>query len=364
MCQIEKFLHALLNTTSFAVKSQTKRPYLYVAVVALFAACTPSKLETHYVVPEILTDESKLGERIATYEPHLRGKKIFIDPGHGGEDPGAISPNGVVEEKEANLAVSKFLQGFLERAGARVYMSRVGDETVGLEERAERANEIRADLFVSIHHNAASNRTANYTSTFYHAKEGAFEYEPSNRDVARYIQRDLAYAMRNSGGLGSFDGTYSDYWIYDGAGFSVLRNIDVPGVLVEASFISSDFEEPRLALEEFNRVEAWGIFLGIAKYYAAGFPTIEYLGAEPDDAGGAILLYKLADRTGVDPETIRVFVDGKRTTSFHYEPTTGVLRLPFLTMYFGEHVVRIIVANERGNHARPNRHEIEVEAVR
>ena len=171
------------------------------------------------------------------------------------------------------------LRDFLREAGVKVIMSRDKDITVDLKERSYMADRSGAELFISIHHNAPGrdgDRGINYTSTYYHAKETDYEYEPSERDIAKYIQRDLAYAMRNSGGLGSFDGTYSDYWIYPGAGFSVLRVTKIPSILVECGFFTNLHEERRLALDEFNRIQAWGIFRGIASYYSAGIPKIEF----------------------------------------------------------------------------------------
>ncbi len=82
-----------------------------------------------------------------------------------------------------------------------------------------------------------------YTSTYYHGFDTDYVYEPSERDIARYIQRDLSYAMRNAGGPGSFDGTYSDYAIYPGEGFAVLRNTVIPAVLVECGFHTNTHEE-------------------------------------------------------------------------------------------------------------------------
>ena len=126
----------------------------------------------------------------------MDGKVELIDPGY-----------------EASLSLKKYL----EEAGAKVIISRTKDTTIALADRSILANNSGAEIFVSIHHNAPGKTEddyTNYTSSYYHAKETDYEYEPCNHNIARYIERDLSYVMRNSGGLGSFDGTYSDYNIY------------------------------------------------------------------------------------------------------------------------------------------------------
>ena len=234
---------------------------------------------TYYEIPIEFKNPQKKKEFLNTYSKFLLGKKIFLDPGHGGEDRSSIGPQKLTVEADANLNVALALRDFLQEAGVEVVMSREIDKSVGLKERSYMADGSGAEIFISIHHNAPgsdSETWINYTSTYYHAKETDYEYEPSERDFAKYVQRDLAYAMRNSGGLGSFDGTYSDYWIYPGAGFSVLRVTKIPSILVECGFFTNPHEERRLATDEFNKIQAWGIFRGVARYYSAGIPQIEY----------------------------------------------------------------------------------------
>ena len=265
-----------------------KNILLFSFLIILFTACSTSeKIVTKYVsdciyyeIPTDLRDETQTEKSIEYYKPGLTGKKIFIDPGHGGSDRRNKSENGVVVEADVNLRVSLYLRDFLTRAGAVVIMSRDKDETVDLKYRSELANESGADLFISVHHNSpgkVGDNWTNYTSTFYHAKEGYYQYEPGEHDIAKFVQRDLAYAMRNPGGLGSFDGTYSDFWIYPGDGFSVLRKTEIPAILIECGFHSNRVEEIRLADEQFNKIQAWGIFKGLGKYFRLGSPTITLL---------------------------------------------------------------------------------------
>lgn len=291
--------------------------YLFAPVLFLVYGCS-SQSPLYYEVPRAFEDDQLMLEIIENYRPHLSGKTIFIDPGHGGEDRRGGGPLGSVEA-DVNLNVALSLRDFLELAGATVILSRTTDETVDLKYRSVLANESGANLFVSIHHNAPGregDNWTNYTSTYYHATKDDYEYEPVEHDVARYIQRDLAYAMRNPGGLGSFDGTYSDYWIYPGEGFSVLRRTEIPAVLVEAGFFTHWMEEQRLMIEDFNRIEGWGIFLGLGRYFRDGYPEIAYLDTDELDKDSVSINYELTDEKGIAPESIEVFVDQVPAESF------------------------------------------------
>jgi len=322
---------------------------------------------TYYEIPIEFKNPQKKKEFLNTYSKFLLGKKIFLDPGHGGDDRSSIGPQKLTVEADANLNVALALRDFLQEAGVEVVMSREIDKSVGLKERSYMADGSGAEIFISIHHNAPgsdSETWINYTSTYYHAKETDYEYEPSERDFAKYVQRDLAYAMRNSGGLGSFDGTYSDYWIYPGAGFSVLRVIKIPSILVECGFFTNPHEERRLATDEFNKIQAWGIFRGIARYYSAGIPQIEYAMIDTNFIQSNFeLKFSVKDSTGINTESIQVYFDSLNTQNFTYDDTTGELSLPLQNVSYGEHVVRILAANKNGNHAFPFHHKIFVHGM-
>lgn len=94
-----------------------------------------------------------------TVRPPLVRRRIVVDPGHGGRDPGAISPIGL-QEKDVNLAVSLELTRLLTEQGLDVTMTRQSDVFVGLGDRAAIANRVRADLFVSIHADSCRNPAA------------------------------------------------------------------------------------------------------------------------------------------------------------------------------------------------------------
>lgn len=322
---------------------------------------------TYYEIPIEFKNLQKKKDFLTTFTKYLSGKKIFLDPGHGGEDRKSIGPQKLTVEADANLHVALALCDFLQEAGVEVIMSRDKDVTVDLKERSFMADKSGAEIFISIHHNAPGNdgtEGINYTSTYYHAKETDFEYEPSEKDMAKYVQRDLAYAMRNSGGLGSFDGTYSDYWIYPGQGFSVLRVTKIPSILVECGFFTNLHEERRLALDEFNKIQAWGIFRGIARYYATGIPKIALASSENNFHQSTFdLKFSIKDSTSINAESIQIYIDSSKTKNFTYDDVVSELTLTLQNAAIGEHVIRIVAANKNGNFAFPFHQKIIVNGM-
>jgi len=311
---------------------------------------------TKYEIPPDWKDESKREEKIKSFSNVLSGIKFFIDPGHGGKDRHGKSKDGSVIEADVNLRVALNLKNYLEKAGCTVFISRTEDSTVDLRYRSELANKSGADFFVSIHHNAPGNADdtwTNFTSTYYHATEDDYEYNPCNRDLARYIQRDLAYVMDNSNGLGSFDGTYSDYNIYPKEGFSVLRRTEIPAVLVECSFFSNPTEQRRLNIEEFNAIQAWGIFRGIGRYFTAGIPSITFVKDKSIIKDShAKLVFNLFDKKGINPKSIQVFFDSSEI-DFVYDKKSGNVTIDIENLKKGEYEVKVIAANKNNNHSLP-----------
>lgn len=195
-------------------------------------------------------------------KPSLRGSKIVIDPGHGispeSPDPGAIGPTGV-QEKDVNLAISQKLATLLRNAGADVYLTRNGETTpYNLAGRAYYANDLGADLFLSIHANASLSPNTSGTSTYFYAPPGTDlgQQREERQRLATAIQGALVAAIDRKN-LGVLE-----------ANFSVLRNTAMPSVLVETAFISNPTEEKLLADPAFQAKAAEGIFNGIRAYFA------------------------------------------------------------------------------------------------
>jgi len=328
----------------------SKALFLTLFLALLLGGCGPS---VYYVKPTVWKDGFKRDSTIASYRAVLKDVTIFLDPGHGGEDRDGIGPAEDVVEADVNLRVALALRDYLKQAGANVMLSRETDKTVPLEARAQQANANRADIFISIHHNAARNSYTNYTTTFYHSRPGEFGYAASSHDLAKYIQRDLSYAMGNPGPLASFDGTMSDYLLYAGKGFSVLRNTQMTAVLAECAFFTSAYEEQRLKLAEFNNIQAWGMFLGIGKYFQAGIPRLTY--SSPlvfEDATPRIELQVSQPGSIVD-ESIRVYIDGKEQ-GYAFNRQTGQIAVsPFAELSQGYHHLTAQVRNRNGNSSGP-----------
>jgi N-acetylmuramoyl-L-alanine amidase len=259
---------------------------------------------------------------IPPYARYLEGVRICLDPGHGGDAHKRgykRGPSGV-REAEMNLRVAQYLRDFLEAAGAEVKLTREDDTASSLAERAAVANEWGADLFLSLHHNAMSKRPkVNRTTVWYHRD---VDFRPANLDLARYV----CYGLYDSIALPQIAGIplHSDQLMYE-SGFGILRNAKVTAALTESSFFTNPDEEQRLRDPEYNLLEAYGLFLGFAKYTNAGLPKAHLVEpadgivpAGPDQA----LVFELddglrarkswgADRQMILSDSLAVRVDGE-----------------------------------------------------
>ncbi|QXE01423.1 N-acetylmuramoyl-L-alanine amidase [Terribacillus sp. DMT04] len=146
-------------------------------------------------------------------------RKIIIDPGHGGKDPGAIGND--TEEKSVALSISKRLQNQLLHNGFDVKMTRSEDIFIPLADRASISNNWGADIFVSVHANSATTSAAQGLESYYYGSSN------SGKQLASSIQTALA-ANTDNGDRGTRS---SDFY--------VLRHTSMPAVLVETGFISN-----------------------------------------------------------------------------------------------------------------------------
>ena len=279
-------------------------------------------------------------------EKYLRGMVIVLDPGHGGTDGGDSSTQprgykaGPAGNKEAhmNLRVSLLLRRLLADAGAIVVMTREGDDTISLAQRAQVANDIvrpdggkGADLFISVHHNATANRTSNYSSVWYH---GTVDNNEVELDVARYIAHELPAEIRTDAGRTS--PVLSSHLMYPG-GFGVLRACKVPAILLECSFYTNPPEEQRLRDAGYNLREAYAVYRGLCEYAYGGRPTQSKPAVAAGDGSQVTLVTTLSeglpawwgsDRPRILRSTIDLEVDGERI-GFDFDPLTKELRASF-----------------------------------
>lgn len=173
--------------------------------------------------------------------------KIFIDPGHGGNNPGAVSADGL-READVNLDVALKLGRILTSRGYEIRYSRTENTTVSLTQRANMANEWGADYFVSIHCNSNENPNIGGTSTYFYKRGTTSENFALvvNNNLVRQIElRDL--------------GVFS-------ANFAVLRKTYMPAILVELAFISNPEEAQLLSTNTFRQNCAIGIANGISQF--------------------------------------------------------------------------------------------------
>ncbi|WP_222564804.1 N-acetylmuramoyl-L-alanine amidase [Novilysobacter antarcticus] len=223
----------------------------------------------------------------------MRPLVIAIDPGHGGQDPGAIGKNGT-REKDVVLAISKELARQINATpGLKAYMTREHDVFIPLNKRAALARAAKADMFISIHADAAENRNADGSSVYVLSLRGA------SSQRARWLadkenSADLIGGARMSANttLASvlLDLTQSGHMkasedaagqILDGlkrvgnvhkpnierANFAVLRTSDMPAMLVETAFISNETEEVRLKDPAFQRKVAGAVLDGVNTFF-------------------------------------------------------------------------------------------------
>ena len=218
----------------------------------------------------------------------LKVRTVVVDAGHGGRDTGAIGARGL-REKDLALAIAGKVTARLKALGYRVVMTRTKDVYVSLDERTRIANEAHADLFVSIHCNAARRRklagvetwTLNVGSDRYAARLAAFENAEADRSVSdlRLIladlatkanandARELAQSVQSSlvRTLRSRVGPVRDHGVKQ-ALFYVLLGTRMPSILVETGFISNPAEEARLKTVRFQDGTAEAIARGVKDF--------------------------------------------------------------------------------------------------
>ncbi len=195
------------------------------------------------------------------------GKRVVVDAGHGEPDGGAVGNHGVLE-KDLNLAVARFLQGYLEQSGAEVILTRSDDngiydaksQTIRQKKRTDLSNreklirESNADLFVSIHMNKFSDSKYSGPQVFYSANH------QSSKTLAEAIQKEIIAIIKPPSERAIKQAGQEIY---------LLKKTEIPSVLVECGFLSNDREEKLLMDEDYQKKMAWAIYCGIAKYLEA-----------------------------------------------------------------------------------------------
>lgn len=194
-------------------------------------------------------------------KPSLKGGTglVVIDAGHGGSDPGAIGYEDgvdVIHESEVNLDISVKVYNILKNEGVNVIMTRSADVYVGLHDRADIANNLDATLFICIHNNSSTIKSANGSMTFYYnsGEDTSVNdaYGLSSKKLANIIQKKIINSANRY-----------DRGIEDGSSFVVLNSTRMPAVLIECAFLSNEEERNLLKTDSFRQLFADGIAQGV-----------------------------------------------------------------------------------------------------
>ena len=187
-------------------------------------------------------------------EPILKNKTIYIDPGHGGRDPGATYKD--IKESDINLQISKYLKEELEKNGAQVYLTRIGDYDLSennarnhkkndLTARARLINESNCDMYISIHLNSDPSPTWNGIQIFY------TDNNENNKKIAETIREQLKLKRKTK--------ELKNMYLFE--------KINQPGILIEAGFISNPNDRYKLNQTDYQKELSKNITAGIIKYF-------------------------------------------------------------------------------------------------
>jgi len=276
------------------------------------AAPQPPKAQLEALKPDLKAEpRAELKEQLKTAEAQAKADKgdkpgklvrmltVVLDPGHGGEDPGASGKNGS-REKDIVLSIAKRLKARIEEyPNMRVMLTRDGDYFVPLGTRVEKARKVQADLFVSIHADAFVQPSARGSSVFVLSEKGAtstaarwladkenladtiggVNVKSHDRQLASVLFDLSTTAQINDsmklgqsvlGEIGGINRLHKGS--VEQAGFAVLKAPDIPSILIETAFISNPEEEAKLLDEAYQNKMADAIVKGIRRYFAKNPP--------------------------------------------------------------------------------------------
>lgn len=286
----------------------TAKAYLgcMLAIVIALVACAPKPRPP---VPPLYERRTEPMEGFDLASIH--GRRIMIDPGHGGVFRGARGVGGL-DEADVNLGVALYLWGLLEEAGAEPVLTRSADRDFvhgdstrlrdDLKARVDMVAEINPDVFMSLHHNAdvAGDTTFNEIQVYYKMGDSGPSF-----DIARAVGRHL----RKNIGEPKTRVVAGNYY--------VLRNSAVPAILSEPSYITNTQVESKLKLSNKQRLEAEVYFLALLDYFSRGVPQITAVGPMGTDTTGLPVISVGFDHGSIiDPPTVTIYLDGVRLKPF------------------------------------------------
>lgn len=192
--------------------------------------------------------------KVAGTDRPLVGKIIYLDPGHGGLDPGATYKD--IKESDINLSICLNLREKLEYAGATVYLTREGDYDLSsikakrrkksdFDNRIKLINDSKADMYISIHLNSTNSSTWSGMQIFYD------DVNKDNKKIAEFFTNTLKLERKTQ----KINNMYLN------------KNIKIPGILIEVGFLSNHYDRQRLISTEYQDEIANQIVKGIINYY-------------------------------------------------------------------------------------------------
>jgi N-acetylmuramoyl-L-alanine amidase len=290
--------------TTKSTEKPTENTTNNIAPQAINTPATADKLPEKSI-DKSLEKDAKSSPPTAVVRPSKTDRLIIValDPGHGGEDPGAIGPAGT-REKDVVLSVALKLRDRINKSvingnPMRAFLTRDADFFVPLNDRVKKAQKVQADLFVSIHADAFTNPEARGASVFALSDKGAtsasakwlankenaadavggVNIKAKDVNVLKAILDMSTTAQINDslrlgsavikeiGGLGKLHKAQVEQ-----AGFAVLKAPDIPSVLIETAFISNPDEEDKLRSNEYQDQLADAVMRGIKRYFARNPP--------------------------------------------------------------------------------------------
>lgn len=214
-----------------------------------------SKAGAYTFIGTIVGRAIKVNLLINVTEPSKSSYKVVLDPGHGGNDSGAVGAKGT-KEKDVVLAITLKVGNILVKNGVETIYTRISDKTQSLQQKCDVSNTAKPDFFVSIHANSYTSSTVSGIETFYSSGNAA------GLKLAQAVQGEL---IKETGRVDRKVKT---------AGFYVLNNTDATAILVETSFLSNPEEERLLGTNAYQDKLAKAISTGILK--SLGITNIIY----------------------------------------------------------------------------------------
>jgi N-acetylmuramoyl-L-alanine amidase len=327
-------LNAEVKPRSFLLKPSKGKPYRL--VIDLYDKNTTTKKTVDNVADNTPTEtaSSTTNTAVLVKKRKLRDILVVVDAGHGGEDPGAIGPRKT-KEKVVVLDISKRLAKLINNEkGFTAKLTRTADYFIPLRKRRDKARELRADLFVSVHADAFNKPQANGASVYALSRRGAtseaarFLAQQENEadliggvgdvslddkdEVLRGVLVDLSMTatvgsslevgkevLKEMGGTARLHKKQVEQ-----AGFLVLKSPDVPSILIETGFISNPKEEKLLASSSYRQKMARSIFKGIKDYFYAKPPASSYVAWKKNGSKESDLIIPVAPASNSVAQTL------------------------------------------------------------